>query len=73
MLNVVLSLSICQFNSSYSELFSPIMPDEVREHLTRDQDSNGQSRSWVLCSVTNFCSFLGLDYCTAGRSKQGPL
>ncbi len=26
--------SICQFNSSK---FSPIMPDEVREHLTRDQ------------------------------------
>ncbi len=30
----IFETSICQFNSSK---FSPIMPDEVREHLTRDQ------------------------------------
>ncbi len=32
--SVPFETSICQFNSSN---FSPIMPDEVREHLTRDQ------------------------------------
>ncbi len=32
--SVLFETSICQFNSSKS---SPIMPDEVREHLTRDQ------------------------------------
>ncbi len=42
--------SICRFNSS---TFSPIMSDEVREHLTMDW--NGQSRSLALCSVTHFC------------------
>ncbi len=33
--SILFETSICQFNSS---TFSPIMPDEVREHLTRDQD-----------------------------------
>ncbi len=32
--SILFETSICQFNSSE---FSPIMPDEVREHLTRDQ------------------------------------
>ncbi len=32
--SILFETSICQFNSS---TFSPIMPDEVREHLTRDQ------------------------------------
>ncbi len=32
--SILFKTSICQFNSS---TFSPIMPDEVREHLTRDQ------------------------------------
>ncbi len=32
--SILFETSICQFNS-YT--FSPIMPDEVREHLTRDQ------------------------------------
>ncbi len=31
---ILFETSICQFNSS---TISPIMPDEVREHLTRDQ------------------------------------
>ncbi len=31
--SILFETSICQFNSSK---FSPIMPDEVREHLTRD-------------------------------------
>ncbi len=32
--SILFETSICQFNSSK---FFPIMPDEVREHLTRDQ------------------------------------
>ncbi len=32
--SILFETSICQFNSS---TFSPIMSDEVREHLTRDQ------------------------------------
>ncbi len=32
--SILFDTSLCQFNSSK---FSPIMPDEVREHLTRDQ------------------------------------
>ncbi len=32
--SILFETSICQFNSSK---LSPIMPDEVREHLTRDQ------------------------------------
>ncbi len=32
--SILFETSICQFNSSK---FSPIMPDEVIEHLTRDQ------------------------------------
>ncbi len=32
--SILFETSICQFNSSKSSL---IMPDEVREHLTRDQ------------------------------------
>ncbi len=32
--SILFETSICQFNSSKC---SPIMPDEVREHLTRDQ------------------------------------
>ncbi len=32
--SILFETSVCQFNSS---TFSPIMPDEVREHLTRDQ------------------------------------
>ncbi len=32
--SILFETSICQFNSSN---FSPIMPDEDREHLTRDQ------------------------------------
>ncbi len=32
--SILFETSICQFDSSK---FSPIMPDEVREHLTRDQ------------------------------------
>ncbi len=32
--SILFETSICQFNSSE---FSPIMPDEIREHLTRDQ------------------------------------
>ncbi len=32
--SILFETSICQFNSS---TFYPIMPDEVREHLTRDQ------------------------------------
>ncbi len=32
--SIIFETSICQFNSSK---FSPIMPDEFREHLTRDQ------------------------------------
>ncbi len=32
--SILFETSICQFNSSK---FPPIMPDEVREHLTRDQ------------------------------------
>ncbi len=64
--SILFETSICQFNSSKC---SPIMPDEVREHLTRDQrpflhscstgfrseDWTGHSRSLVLYSVTHFC------------------
>ncbi len=32
--SILFETFICQFNSSK---FSPITPDEVREHLTRDQ------------------------------------
>ncbi len=32
--SILFETSICQFNNSK---FSPIMPDKVREHLTRDQ------------------------------------
>ncbi len=32
--SILFETSICQFNSS---TFSPIIPDEVKEHLTRDQ------------------------------------
>ncbi len=32
--SILFETSICQFNSSKC---SPVMPDEVREHLTRDQ------------------------------------
>ncbi len=32
--SILFETSICQFNSSK---FSPIMPDEFREHMTRDQ------------------------------------
>ncbi len=32
--SILFETTICQFNSS---TFSPIMPDEVREHLPRDQ------------------------------------
>ncbi len=32
--SIIFETSICQFNSPK---FSPIIPDEVREHLTRDQ------------------------------------
>ncbi len=32
--SILFETSICQFNSSK---YSPIMPDDVREHMTRDQ------------------------------------
>ncbi len=32
--SILFETSICQFNSSK---FAPILPDEVREHMTRDQ------------------------------------
>ncbi len=37
--SILFETSICQFNSSK---FSPIIPDEVREHLTRDQIKSNQ-------------------------------
>ncbi len=39
--SILFETSICQFNSSK---FSPIMPDEVREHMTRDQETIPLSR-----------------------------
>ncbi len=39
--SILFETSIYQFNSSK---FSPIMPDEVREHLTRDQRPFPSSR-----------------------------
>ncbi len=38
--SILFETAICQFNSSK---FSPIMPDEVREHLTRDLRPNTES------------------------------
>ncbi len=52
--SILFETSICQFNSSKC---SPIMPDEVREHLTRDQGLQIHSSMTVLLLFSSPHSF----------------
>ncbi len=49
--SILFETSICQFNSSK---FSPIMPDEVREHLTRDQTPFLHPESLQILQIHSF-------------------
>ncbi len=47
--SILFETSICQFNSSK---FSPIMPDEVREHLTRSETiPSSRDHSFILLQI----------------------
>ncbi len=72
--SILFETSICQFNSFK---FSPIMPDEVREHLTRDQRPflhpeslqilqihSSMTVLLLFSSPHSFYTGLCLDYCT---------
>ncbi len=51
--SIIFETSICQFNSSK---FSPIMLDEVREHLTRDQRPFLHPESLQILQIHSFFS-----------------
>ncbi len=53
--SILFETSICQFNSSK---FSPIMPDEVREHLTRDQRPFLHPESLQILQIHSFMTVL---------------
>ncbi len=53
--SILFETSICQFNSSE---FSPLMPDEVREHLTRDQRPFLHPESLQILQIHSFMTVL---------------
>ncbi len=53
--SILFETSICQFNSSKSSL---IMPDEVREHLTRDQRPFLHPESLQILQIHSFMMVL---------------
>ncbi len=53
--SILFETSICQFNSSE---FSPIMPDEVREHLTGDQRPSLHPESLQILQINSFMTVL---------------
>ncbi len=53
--SILFETSICQF---YSSKCSPIMPDEVREHLTRDQRPFLHPESLQILQIHSFMTML---------------
>ncbi len=69
--SITLETSICQFNSSTC---SPIMPDEVREHQTRDQRPFLHPESlqtlYIPSSRTVLLLFSSLHSCSTGFRSE---
>ncbi len=65
--SVLFETSICQFNSSK---FSPIMPDEVREHLTRDQKPFLHPESLQILQIHSFFSSVHLTHLLQGSGQR---
>ncbi len=61
--------SICQFNSSKC---SPIMPDEVREHLTRYQRPFLHPESLQILQIHSFFSSVHLTHLLQGSGQRTP-
>ncbi len=65
--SILFETSICQFNSSK---FSPIMPDEVREHLTRDQRPFLHPESLQILQIHSFFSSVHLTHFLQGSGQR---
>ncbi len=65
--SILFETSICQFNSSE---FSPIMPDEVREHLTRDQRPFLHPESLQILQIHSCFSSFHLTHLLQGSGQR---
>ncbi len=65
--SILFETSICQFNNSES---SPIMPDEVREHLTRDQRPFLHPESLQILQIHSFFSSVHLTHVLQGSGQR---
>ncbi len=67
--SILFETSICQFNSSEC---SPIMPDEVNEHLTRDQRPFLHPESLQTLYIHIFSSLVHLTHLLQGSDQRTP-
>ncbi len=67
--SILFGTSIYQFNSS---TFSPIIPDEVREHLTRDQRPFLHPESLQILQIHSFSSSVHLTHLLQGSGQRTP-
>ncbi len=65
--SILFETSICQFNSSR---YSPIMPDEVTEHLTRDQRPFLHPESLQILQIHSFFSSVHLTHVLQGSGQR---
>ncbi len=65
--SILFETSICQFNSSK---VSPVMPDEVREHLTRDQRPFLHPESLKILQIHSFFSSVHLTHFSTGFRSE---
>ncbi len=65
--SILFESSICQFNSSKC---SPIMADEVREHLTRDQRPFLHPESLQILQIHSFFSSVHLTHFLQGSGQR---
>ncbi len=65
--SILFETSICQFNSSKC---SPIMPDEVKEHLTRDQRPFLHPESLQILQIHSFFSSVHLTHFLQGSGQR---
>ncbi len=68
--SILFEASIYQFNSSKC---SPIMPDEVREHLTRDQRPFLHPESLQILQIHSFFSSVHLTHLLQGSGQRRSL
>ncbi len=71
--SILYKTSICRIKNSKIKNFSPLMPDEVREHLTRDQRHSfiqNHSRSFRFSAPWRWFSSVHLTYFLQGSGQR---